>query len=161
MIALLATSSVAFADGRNFNDGPVVNFSAIRTLDGHFDDDRRWLATGWKKQEEAAKKAGLILSYRVLAAEPRGPNDPDIYRVIEYKNWAALEGLGGKLDSLTAAAEGIDKANQAVRRARHDPHDHRLADHAGSPAEVRSGQARRADSGASGRSGPCDPLTAP
>lgn len=112
-VALFAVGSVAYADGRNWNDGPVINVSAIRTLDGHFDDYMRWLATGFKKQEEAAKKAGLVLSYRVLVAEPRSPNDPDVYLVIEYKNWAALDGLGGKLDALAAASEGIDKANQA------------------------------------------------
>ena len=113
MLALSAAASVAQADGRNWNDGPVINVSAIRTVDGHFDDYMHWLATGWKKQEEAAKKAGLVISYRALVAEPRGPNEPDIYLIIEYKNWAALDGLGGKLDGLTAAAEGLDKARQA------------------------------------------------
>ena len=109
--ALGVTASVAQADGRNWNDGPVINVSAIRTLDGHFDDYMKWLATGFKKQEEAAKKAGLVLSYRVLVAEPRTPNDPDIYLVIEYKNWAALDGLGGKFDALSTQTEGSpDKA---------------------------------------------------
>ncbi len=114
LLALAATATVAYANGRNWNDGPIINVSAIRTLDGHFDDYMRWLATGFKKQEEAAKKAGLILSYRVLVAEPRGPNDPDIYLVIEYKNWAALDGLGGKLDGISAQVEGsVDKAQQS------------------------------------------------
>jgi hypothetical protein len=114
LLALSATATVAYADGRNWNDGPVINVSAIRTLDGHFDDYMRWLATGFKKQEEAAKKAGFILSYRVLVAEPRGPNDPDIYLVVEYKNWAALDGLGGKLDGISAQVEGsLDKAQQS------------------------------------------------
>ena len=40
----------------NYNDGPVLNVAAIRTVDGHFDDYMQWLATAWKKQEEAAKK---------------------------------------------------------------------------------------------------------
>jgi hypothetical protein len=112
--ALSALTSVAFADGRNWSDGPVINVSAIRTLDGHFDDYMKWLATGFKKQEEAAKKAGLILSYRVLVAEPRSPSDPDIYLVVEYKNWAALDGLGGKFDALSTQTEGSpDKAAQS------------------------------------------------
>jgi hypothetical protein len=112
--ALGAAASVARADGRNWNDGPVINVSAIRTLDGHFDDYMKWLATGFRKQEEAAKKAGLILSYRVLIAEPRSPNDPDIYLVVEYKNWAALDGLGGKFDALSTQTEGSpEKAAQS------------------------------------------------
>jgi len=114
LCALSATTSLALADGRNWNDGPVINVSAIRTLDGHFDDYMKWLATGFKKQEEAAKKAGLVLSYRVLVAEPRSPNDPDIYLVVEYKNWAALDGLGGKFDALSTQTEGSpDKAAQS------------------------------------------------
>jgi hypothetical protein len=77
-------------------------------------DRLRWLATGFKTQEGAAKTAGLILSYRVRVAEPRAPNDPDIYLVIEYKNWAALDGLGGKLDGISAQVEGsVDEAQQS------------------------------------------------
>jgi hypothetical protein len=113
---LLATTlaTTAHADGRDYKDGPVVNVSSVRTVDGHFDDYMHWLATTWKQQEEAAKKAGLINSYEVLVVEPRGPQDPDIYLVVEYKNWAALDGLGGKLDSISAQVEGsLDKANQS------------------------------------------------
>jgi len=113
-------ATLVYADGRDYNDGPVVNVAAIKTVDGHFDDYMKWLATTWKKQEEAAKKAGLITKYQVLVAEPHGPNDPDIYLVVEYKNWAALDGLGGKLDAVSAQVEGsVEKANQAeVERAK-------------------------------------------
>jgi hypothetical protein len=112
LCAPLAT--ITHADGRHYNDGPVVNVAAIRTVDGHFDDYIQWLATTWKKQEEAAKKAGLILSYRVLIVEARAPGDPDIYLVTEFKNWAALDGLGSKLDAVSAQIEGsVEKANQS------------------------------------------------
>jgi hypothetical protein len=107
-------ASSALAGGTNYTDGPVVNVASIRTTDGHFDDYMKWLATTWKQQEEAAKKAGLILSYHIYTAEPHGPNDADIYMVIEFKNWAALDGLGDKLDAVNAKIEGsLDKANQA------------------------------------------------
>ena len=68
--------TLAYADGRNYTDGPVVNVSAIKTVDGHFDDYMQWLATTWKKQEEAAKKAGLITKYQVMVVQAQGPNDP-------------------------------------------------------------------------------------
>lgn len=113
VLSLAMISTLAIANGPHFNDGPVVNVAAIRTVDGHFDDYMQWLATKWKQQEEAAKKAGLILSYRVLLVEPRGPNDPDIYLVTEFKNWAAFDGLGSKLDAVSAQVEGsVEKANQ-------------------------------------------------
>ena len=113
--ALAALTTPAWADGRDWNDGPVVNVSAVRTVDGHFDDYMHWLATTWKQQEEAAKTAGLILSYDVLVVEARTPNDPDIYLVVRYKNWAALDNLGGKLDAVMSKIEGsVEKAHQSV-----------------------------------------------
>ena len=113
---LLSTTlaTTAYADGRDYKDGPVINVASVRTVDGHFDDYMHWLTTTWKRQEEAAKKAGLINNYEVLVVEPRGPQDPDIYLVVEYKNWAALDGLGGKLDSISTQIEGsVDKANES------------------------------------------------
>jgi hypothetical protein len=114
LLGLSTLTTAAFADGRDYTDGPVVNVSSIRTVDGHFDDYMHWLATGFKKQQEAAKKAGLITGYRVFVIEPRGPNDPDILLVTEFKNWAALDHLGSKMDAVAADTEGsVDKANQS------------------------------------------------
>jgi hypothetical protein len=114
LAVLISLSSLAYADGRNFSDGPVINVAFVRTLDGHFDEYMQFLATTYKKQQEAAKKAGLILSYEVDVAQPQGPNDPDIILITRFKNWAAIDGLGGKLDTLTTQLEGsLDKSNQA------------------------------------------------
>ena len=119
LLSLTALATVAQADGRDWNDGPVINVASIRTVDGHFDDYMHWLATTYKKQQEAAKKAGIITAYRVIVVEARGPNDPDILLVTELKNWAALDGLGGKLDALSAQIQGsVEKAAQSqVERA--------------------------------------------
>lgn len=114
LLTLTTLATVAHADGRDWNDGPVLNVSAIRTAEGHFDDYMHWLATSWKKQEEAAKAAGLITRYQAIVVEARNPHDPDIYLVVEYKNWAALDHLGGKFDKVSAQVEGsVEKAAQA------------------------------------------------
>jgi hypothetical protein len=105
-LAVTTLSGTAWADGPDWNDGPVLNVASIRTVDGHFNDYMHWLATTYKKQQEAAKKAGLILSYRVIVVEARGPSDPDIYLVTEFKNWAALDHLGSRLDQIFAQTEG-------------------------------------------------------
>ncbi len=70
-MADLTVSMVASADDHAFTEGPVVNVAMIRTVDGRFDDYMKWLSTTWKAQQEAAKKAGYIVSYEVPAAEPR------------------------------------------------------------------------------------------
>jgi hypothetical protein len=110
LVAASALTTPVYADGRDWNDGPVINVSSIRTVDGHFDDYMHWLATTYKKQQEAAKKAGLITSYRVIVIEPRGPNEPDILLITEFKNWAALDHLGSKLDQVSAQIEGSVEA---------------------------------------------------
>jgi len=61
------------------------------------------LATTYKKQQEAAKAAGLITSWRVLIVEARTPQDPDVILVTEFKNWAALDHLAGKMEQVLAA----------------------------------------------------------
>ena len=44
----------------------------------------------------------------------RAANEPDVLLVTEYKNWAALDGLGGKFDAVLTQTEGsVDKANQS------------------------------------------------
>ena len=103
---LLCAASLAAANDKPYTEGNVVNVSAIRTEYGHFDDYMKFLAGNWKKEMEAEKAAGLIVGYEVLSAEPRGPNDPDIYLVVTYKNWAALDGFGDKSDVIASKIYG-------------------------------------------------------
>ena len=74
--------AIASADDQPYTEGNVLNVSGIRTEYGHFDEYLKFLSTTWKQQQEAATKAGLILDYEVLQAQPRGPNDPDVYLVV-------------------------------------------------------------------------------
>jgi len=111
---LACMSVTAFADDHAYTEGSVVNVARIRTVDGHFDDYMKWLDTTWKQEQEAAKKAGYILSYEVLTVEPRGPDDPDILLVVRSKNWAALDGATAKADAIYKQIEGsVAAANQS------------------------------------------------
>jgi hypothetical protein len=112
---LLACTGVsALADDHSYSEGPVVNVGRIRTVDGHFDDYVKWLSTTWKQEQEAAKKAGYILSYQVMQIEPRGPDDADLLLMVTYKNWAALDGAIEKNDAVAKQVEGsVSASNQA------------------------------------------------
>jgi hypothetical protein len=114
LLSLTALATMAYADGRDYNDGPVQTVTFIRTVDGHFDDYMHWLATTYKKQQEAAKAAGLITRYEVLVAQPHSQQDADVILVTEFKDWASLDHLGSKLDQVSAKIEGsVEKANQS------------------------------------------------
>jgi hypothetical protein len=106
LAVLTCASAVALADDHAYTEGPVINVTSIRTVDGKFDEYVKWLDTVWKSENEAAKKAGYILSYSVYAPEPHGPQDPDIILVITYKNWAALDGGLAKNDAISKQIEG-------------------------------------------------------
>jgi hypothetical protein len=111
----LAASVQAFADDHAYTEGPVVNVAAIRTEYGKFDDYMKYLDTTWKAEQEAAKKAGYIVSYKVITVEARGENDPDIYLIVTYKNWAALDNGTAKGDAIAKQVEGtLTAQNQAA-----------------------------------------------
>jgi hypothetical protein len=104
-------SAAAFAEDHAFTEGPVVNVAAIRTEPGKFDEYMKFLATTWKAEQEAGKKMGDVLSYRVITVEPRSENDPDL---VTYKNWATLDGATAKADAVAKQVEGsVDASNKS------------------------------------------------
>ncbi|GAC1454277.1 MAG: hypothetical protein PVSMB6_09810 [Steroidobacteraceae bacterium] len=114
-VALALTSAAALADDHAYTEGPVVNVGLIRTAPGKFDEYMKYLATTWKAEQEAAKKAGYVISYRVVRVQPRGENDPDIYLVTTFKNWAALDGATARADEIAKQVEGsLAATNQGV-----------------------------------------------
>jgi hypothetical protein len=80
---------------RQYTDGPVTDVQYIRVDYGHFETYIDWLHSTWKPTMEAAKKAGLIIDYKVLRATPKTPDQPNIYLLITYKNMAASVGDNG------------------------------------------------------------------
>jgi hypothetical protein len=113
-LCLSMMGTAALADDHAFTEGTVSQVSSIRTIDGHFDDYMAWINTVWKKEQEAAKKAGYIVSYEVFMAQPRTENDPDLYLMITYKNYAALDGWIVKGDTISKQIEGsVAAANQS------------------------------------------------
>jgi hypothetical protein len=114
--ALLAVSVAASAeDARPYDNGPVWDVSGILTKPGHFDDYMKYVATNWRAEQEALKKAGLVLDYKVLTTQDARENEPDIWLMVEYKNMAAfdtpldqLEAIDKKVfGSLAAGAKGV------------------------------------------------------
>jgi Skp family chaperone for outer membrane proteins len=129
VLALALTSVAAVAQDHPFTEGAVINVEAIRTEHGRFDEYLKFLDTEWKATQEAAKKAGYITSYEVITVEPRGENDPDIYLVIYYKNWAALDGATAKRDAIAKEVDGsVSAADEAGSKPWENPASFGLVD---------------------------------
>jgi hypothetical protein len=114
VLSMVLANVAAVAENHPFTEGAVVNVEAIRTEYGRFDEYMNFLDTKWKADQEVAKKAGYITGYKVITVEPRGENDPDIYLVVYYKNWAALDGATAKRDAVAKEVDGsVSAANEA------------------------------------------------
>jgi hypothetical protein len=108
-------SAGAFAQDHAYSEGAVQVVTKIRTLDGHFDDYMKYLDTTYKKEQEAAKKLGYIVTYEVVQLNPAGPNDPDLLLITTLKNFAGLDGALAKGDAISKQFEGsVANANKAT-----------------------------------------------
>jgi hypothetical protein len=89
---------------RPFHDGPVWEISFIKAKPGLGLNYMNWLASEWKTEQEALKKAGLILNYMVIETEAHSPNDFDLMLMIEYKDLATMEANQDKAEAVANQA---------------------------------------------------------
>ena len=113
---LLLVASVYAQVKRPFRNGSVWQVSFIRMKPGMETAYLNYIATDWKRNQEALKKDGLILSYKVLTTEPHNPQDFNILLMTEYKDLASLEASEDKADALLQRVIGDDaKQRQGYR----------------------------------------------
>lgn len=106
---MLALGVVVFAQvNRPYRNGSVWNVAFIRIKPGMDSAYLNYLATDWKKNQEAAKKEGLILSYKVLTTEAHGSADFNVMLMTEYKDLATMEANEDKADNLAQQVVGND-----------------------------------------------------
>jgi hypothetical protein len=108
-LAISALSLSARAqDVRGYSYGPVTEVDYIHVEYGHFDEYMAWVTSTWKPTMEAAKKAGLIIDYKVFQASPKSPDQPNVYLEITFKNMAAYAGdIGDQADAFEAVTEKV------------------------------------------------------
>ena len=93
---------------RAFTYGPVTEVGYIHVDYGHFDEYMAWVTSTWVPTMEAAKKAGLIIGYKVFQASPKSPDQPNVYLEITFKNMAAYAGdIGDQADACEAGTERV------------------------------------------------------
>jgi hypothetical protein len=108
-LAGLGALSVYAQVKRPYRDGTVWNVSFIRMKPGMDTAYLNYLATDWKRNQEAAKKEGLIVSYKVLATEAHSPTDWNLILMTEVKDLATMEANEDKADALFQRVVGDDQ----------------------------------------------------
>lgn len=114
MLTLISINVFA-QDQLPYQEGPVVQVTAVRTQPGKYNEYVSYLISGqYNKVMAEAKKQGLIVSYAFYSATPRSPKDPDLYIVETYANMAAFDGLADKMTALSNSVWGsMKQADQA------------------------------------------------
>lgn len=109
-VLVLTLSVVVYAQvNRPYRNGSVWQISFIQMKPGMDTAYLNHVAGDWKRQNEALKKEGVILSYKVITTEGHTSTDWNIMLMIEYKDLATMEANQIKADNLAQTVIGDDQ----------------------------------------------------
>jgi len=108
LIGTIVGVSVFAQVKRPYRNGGVWNIAFIRIKPGMDTAYLNYLAGPWKANQEAAKKEGLILSYKVLTVEGHNPGEFNVMLMTEYKDLSTMEANEDKADALAQKTIGTD-----------------------------------------------------
>ena len=109
ILVLVIGVSVYAQVNRPYHNGVVWNIAFIRMKPGMETAYKNYLAGPWKSEQEALKKEGLILSYKVISAEGHTPGEWNLMLMTEYKDLATMEASEDKADAVTQRVTGNDE----------------------------------------------------
>jgi len=113
-LTLAAGAASAQTAERVYDNGPVWVISYVETKPGMFDDYMAYLSTKWREVNEADKKAGVVLDYKVLAVDSPRDHEADVILMIQFKNMAVFDRPLAEMEATSAKAFGsVVKSNQA------------------------------------------------
>lgn len=117
---LLVCMAPALFAQEHYTEGPVWRVQLIRVKPTHMDEYLASLRKSTKPMIEEEKKQGMVMDYKVFLKETKNsPEDWDICVAIEYKNYAAMDGLAAKGEMmrdkiLGGKAQGQELAEKRV-----------------------------------------------
>jgi hypothetical protein len=114
-----ASHKAGVPDERGYTYGPVTQVDYIHVEYGHFEEYMAWVTSTWVPTMAAAKKAGLIIAYKVFQTSPKSPDQPNVYLEITYKDMAAYAGdIGDSADAFEAVTEKVICSSACQNQAR-------------------------------------------
>src|SRR5712691_4486822 len=109
LVALLIVGVSVYAQvNRPYRNGSVWNIGFIRIKSGMDSAYLNYVAGEWKTEQEAQKKDGNILSYKVMSVEGHTTTEFNLMLMTEYKNLAAMEANEDKAEAVARKVIGND-----------------------------------------------------
>jgi hypothetical protein len=119
VVLILTLSVVVWAQvARPYRNGSVWSIGFIAMKPGMETAYLNYVAGDWKREQEALKKDGQIISYKVLTTEAHGADDWNIMLMTEYKDMATMEANEAKADNLLQTVIGTDEKQMQGYRDR-------------------------------------------
>lgn len=113
-LIVLSTAATALAQ-KNYTDGPIWRVVHVRILPGKANAFWADLNTNAKKLWETEKAQGIVVDYKVYVhTTADSAQDWDVAYAIEYKNWAAIDGLTAKTEAIAEQVAGGADARQTL-----------------------------------------------
>lgn len=108
---------------RPYHDGSVWSIAFIHVKPGMDTAYMNYLASDWKKEQDALKAEGLSLSYKVIGVESHTPGEFNLMLMTEYKSLAAMEAGKDKAEAVVQRVIGNDQAQMQGYRNRAELRD--------------------------------------
>jgi hypothetical protein len=108
VLLLIVGVSVYAQVNRPFHNGTVWEIGFIRMKPGMDTAYLNYVAGEWKTEQEAQKKEGIVISYRVLSVEAHTPGEWNLMLMTEYKNLATMEANEDKSEAVAQKVIGND-----------------------------------------------------
>jgi hypothetical protein len=113
--AFSATSAMAQDHERGWDQGHIVQVTEVHTKDGMFNAYINDLGNVWRKFMETRKSEGDVIRYSMYSNVNSRDDEPDLYLVVTYKDWAAFDRGVEYFEELSAkvlgSAEEMRKAS--------------------------------------------------
>jgi len=103
---------------RPYRNGSVWSISFIQMKPGMDTAYLTYVSGDWKREQDALKKDGQIISYKVLQTEGHSPTDFNLMLMTEYKDMATMEANEAKADNLLQTVIGNDEKQMQGYRDR-------------------------------------------
>jgi hypothetical protein len=114
ILLAIASPAVIAQDALPYKDGAVVIVTSVRTQPGKFNEYFRYLAGPYSQIMEQAKKEGLVTNYSFFGAQPKSPDEPDLYIVETYPNMAVFDTITDKMTAISSKVFGsLQKSDEA------------------------------------------------
>jgi len=120
LVALVLTlSAVVVAQvARPYRNATVWSIGFIRMKPGMETAYLNYVAGDWKREQDALRKDGQIISYKILQSEAHGSSDFNLMLMTEYKDLATYEKNLEKADALLQKVLGDDEKQMQGYRQR-------------------------------------------